>query len=79
MSAPKLLKRMIKNNSPNFMEGLANETLKSMMQIYKNEYHADLSVLDFTKLIKVNQPSFPILYIHNRKDRVTDYLDSFRM
>jgi len=79
MSAPKLLKKMITDNFPDFFEGTATETLKSMMQIYKNEYGADLSVLDFSNLIQVDQKAFPILYVHNRKDKVTDYLDSFRM
>ncbi|ATG97483.1 alpha/beta hydrolase family protein [Mesoplasma lactucae] len=79
MSVPKLLERMIADNSASFFEGYANEVLSQMLMIYKNEYGVDLSGLDFTKLIQADNMRFPILYIHNRYDKVTDYLDSFRM
>ncbi|MCL8211262.1 hypothetical protein LD125_00227 [Mesoplasma sp. JKS002658] len=79
MSVPKLLKRMISNNSPGFFEGYANETIDTMIKIYKNDYHVNLSELDFTGLLEEKGQKFPILYVHNRWDKVTDYLDSFRM
>lgn len=79
MSAPDLLKRMVTRNAPKIFENLANETLRIMIEIYRNDYGVDLTKLNFADLIAPEEKHFPILYIHNRWDRVTDYLDSFRM
>ncbi|WP_026389539.1 alpha/beta hydrolase family protein [[Acholeplasma] multilocale] len=79
MSVPMLLERMITNNSPKMFEGYAKEVLNDMMAIYREEYGVDLTGLGFINLIEPKKTYIPMLYFHNRYDRVTDYLDSFRM
>jgi uncharacterized protein len=79
MSVPELLRRMVSQNSPKFLSNLTKETLTTMMSIYKSEYGVDLTRLNFIDLIQPAKEHFPILYIHNRWDRITNYLDSFRM
>ncbi|ATZ16509.1 alpha/beta hydrolase family protein [Entomoplasma freundtii] len=79
MAVPKLLQRMVSNNSPRFLDRVTSNTLKVMMNIYKKEYGVDFSKLDFISLIKPGEYHPPVFYVHNRGDRITDYLDSFRM
>lgn len=79
MAVPSLLNRLVINNSPKFLGKVSNNILSSIIGIYKNEYGIDFNDLDFAKIIKPNHKYVPILYIHNRYDRITDYLDSFRM
>ncbi|ATZ17159.1 hydrolase [Williamsoniiplasma luminosum] len=79
MSVPKLLERIVYDNSPKILKNFSKETLKNMMQIYKKDHGVDLTHLDYLSIIKPNETHFPILYIHNRGDRITNYLDSFRM
>ncbi|PPE05454.1 alpha/beta hydrolase [Williamsoniiplasma lucivorax] len=79
MSAPKQLEKIVYENSPKILKNFGKETLKNMMKIYEKEYGADLTNLDYLSMIKPKEKHFPILYIHNRGDRITNYLDSFRM
>lgn len=79
MSVPKLLNRFIEKNSPIFLGKVTNRVLGSVMSIYKNEHGVDFNALDFMETINPKQWHPPVLYIHNRSDRITDYLDSFRM
>ncbi|WP_031543116.1 alpha/beta hydrolase [Mesoplasma photuris] len=79
MSVPKLLERMVSNNAPAPFKGYAKEVLSDMMRIYKNEYGVNLYNLSFIDLIQPNNKYVPMLYLHNRHDRITDSLDSFSM
>ncbi|ADK69713.1 alpha/beta fold hydrolase [Mycoplasma mycoides subsp. mycoides] len=79
MSVKNLLQRMIKDYSPKFLSNLSKDVLDDILEIYKNEYEVDLTKLDFVDLITINTTYIPVLYIHNRLDKVTSYLDSFRM
>ncbi|WP_411572013.1 alpha/beta hydrolase [Williamsoniiplasma somnilux] len=79
MSVPELLKKMVFSNAPKILGGYAKETLKTMLKIYKQEYNVDLTRLDFISLIKPDDKHPPILYLHNRYDRITNSMDSFRM
>ncbi|ASZ09162.1 alpha/beta hydrolase [Mesoplasma chauliocola] len=79
MSVSKLLKGMVANNAPKIFENYVNVVLEDMLKIYKNEYLVDLVELDFINLIEAKHKYIPIMYIHNRFDRVTNFLDSFKM
>ncbi|WP_036268868.1 alpha/beta hydrolase [Mesoplasma seiffertii] len=79
MSVPELLERMINNNAPKMFEGYAREVLKDMMAIYREEYGVNLEHLAFLDLAKPDVDYIPVMYFHNRYDRITDHLDSFRM
>lgn len=79
MSVPKLLERMILINTPKMLESYVKQVIKIMLKIYKNEYDVDLAKLDFASLIEPQKKYLPVLYLHNRWDKITDSLDSFRM
>ncbi|AGJ90779.1 alpha/beta hydrolase [Mycoplasma putrefaciens] len=79
MSAKHLLRKMVNDNSPKFLHGIGNEVLNDILMIYKDEYKVDLSELNFTTLIEPSKQYIPVLYFHNRYDKVTNYLDSFKM
>ncbi|WP_164919812.1 alpha/beta fold hydrolase [Mesoplasma florum] len=79
MSVSKLLRSMVANNAPKIFENYVNLVLEDMLKIYKNEYGVNLVELDFINLIETKHKYIPIMYIHNRFDRVTNFLDSFKM
>ncbi|MBY7704281.1 hypothetical protein JIY74_28985 [Vibrio harveyi] len=79
MSVKHLLRKMVTNNAPMFLQGLGNDILKDILKVYKQEYQVNLSDLNFRELIKTSTKYIPVLYFHNRYDKVTNYLDSVRM
>ncbi|EOA06977.1 Hypothetical protein, putative alpha/beta hydrolase [Mycoplasma yeatsii 13926] len=79
MSVKHLLKKMVTNNAPRFLQGLGNDILKDILKVYKQEYQVNLSDLNFRELIQTSNKYIPVLYFHNRYDKVTNYLDSVRM
>lgn len=79
MSVSNMIKDMVSDNAIKLFESYANSILEDIFMIYKKEYDVDFAKLDFIKLIQKDQKYIPVMYIHNRFDRVTSFLDSFKM
>ncbi|PPE04496.1 hydrolase [Entomoplasma ellychniae] len=79
MSVNNMISEMISDNAFKMIETYAQNILEDILKIYKQEYKVDFKGLDFIKLIQKGQNYIPIMFIHNRFDRVTNFLDSFKM
>ncbi|WP_338984613.1 alpha/beta hydrolase [Spiroplasma endosymbiont of Diplazon laetatorius] len=72
----KVLKRIINSIGGPIIGNILDKVLEEVYKVYNNKYKINIDQDTLTYKIALCEKTFPILYLHSKKDVVTDYQDS---
>ncbi|AGR42328.1 alpha/beta hydrolase [Spiroplasma diminutum] len=72
----KVLKKIINSIGGPVIGNILDKVLQGVYKVYNNNYKIDIEFDTITYRIALCEKTFPILYLHSKKDSVTDYKDS---
>ncbi|WP_342258952.1 alpha/beta hydrolase [Spiroplasma endosymbiont of Dioctria linearis] len=72
----KVLERVINTIGGAFIGNFLDKILQGVYKVYNDKYKINIEADTITYKIPLCKTSFPILYLHSKKDKVTDYQDS---